>query len=153
MTDSKRSLFESFVVLLIVGVITLIGNQVGFKNGIIESLPGMAILLALCVAGVGTNMYVFKKIPSVLFVITYGVIISLPNFPGSEFVNASVAKVSFLALTTPILAYAGIAIGKDLATFKQSGWRIVVVSIFVMISTYVASAAIAQGVLKFMGDI
>ncbi|BBD06953.1 hypothetical protein [Desulfovibrio ferrophilus] len=150
---ANRSLIESCIVLIIVSVITLIGNAVGFNNGIIESLPGMGILLLLCIAGVATNMFVFKKIPSVLFVITYGVIITLPTFPFAPAVNAYVSKVSFLALTTPILAYAGIAIGKDLATFKQSGWRIVVVSIFVMISTYVASAAIAQGVLKYMGDI
>ncbi|GKT29738.1 hypothetical protein ADUPG1_001261, partial [Aduncisulcus paluster] len=58
-----------------------------------------------------------------------------------------------LALTSPILAYAGVSIGKDLDTFKKSGWRIVIVSIFVMVSTYIGSAAIAQSVLKFMGDI
>lgn len=150
---TKLNILESIVVLVIVSVITLIGNLVGFKNGIIEAIPGMIVLLLLCVAGVATNMYIFKKIPSVLFVITYGVIITMPGFPFSTEINAYVAKVNFLALTTPILAYAGIAIGKDLATFKKSGWRIVVVSIFVMISTYVASAAIAHGVLKFMGDI
>jgi hypothetical protein len=150
---AKQTFLESIVVLIIVGVITLIGNFVGFNNGIVESLPGMGILVALCIAGIATNHFILKKIPSVLFVITYGVIITLPGFPGSEAFSAAVGKVNFLALTTPILAYAGIAIGKDLDTFKQSGWRIVVVSIFVMISTYVASAAIAQGVLSFMGEI
>ncbi|MBU1001720.1 MAG: hypothetical protein KKE73_04285 [Proteobacteria bacterium] len=150
---TKLNLIESFVFLVFVSVMTLVGNLVGFHNGIIESIPGMLVLLLLCVAGVATNKFIFKKIPSVLFVITYGVIISLPAFPYSAEVNAAVAKVNFLALTTPILAYAGIAIGKDLASFKKTGWRIVVVSIFVMISTYVASAAIAQAVLKYMGDI
>ena len=149
----QQNLIESVIVLLLVSVMVLVGNQVGFSNNMVEALPGMGILLLLCIAGVATNMFVFKKIPSVLFVITYGVIVTLPGLPFSEAVNAAVAKVHFLALTTPILAYAGVAIGKDLDTFKKSGWRIVIVSIFVMISTYIASAAIAQGVLKFMGDI
>ena len=149
----QQTLLESFVVLLIVSVMVLVGNHVGFNNNAVEALPGMGILLLLCIAGVATNMYVFKKIPSVLFVITYGVIVTVPAFPFCDVINAYVAKVNFLALTTPILAYAGVAIGKDLDTFKKSGWRIVIVSIFVMVSTYIASAAIAQGVLKFMGDI
>jgi hypothetical protein len=149
----QQTIFESFVVLLIVSVMTLIGNHAGFNNNIIDALPGMGILLLLCISGVATNMFLLKKIPSVLFVITYGVIITLPTFPYSAVTNAYVAKVHFLALTTPILAYAGVAIGKDLAAFKKSGWRIVVVSLFVMVSTYIGSAAIAQAVLKYMGDI
>lgn len=149
----QQTLLESFAVLVIVSIMVLIGNQAGFNNNMIEALPGMGILLLLCVAGVATNMFVFKKIPSVLFVITYGVIVTVPAFPFADIVNGYVAKVHFLALTTPILAYAGVAIGKDLDTFKKSGWRIIIVSIFVMVSTYIASAAIAQGVLKYMGDI
>lgn len=149
----QQNIVESTVVLLLVSIMVLIGNHIGFNNSIVEALPGMGILLLLCIAGVATNMFVIKKIPSVLFVITYGVIVSLPGFPLSETVNAYVAKVHFLALTTPILAYAGVSIGKDLDSFKQSGWRIVFVSIFVMISTYIGSAAIAQGVLKYMGEI
>ncbi|WP_320170786.1 hypothetical protein [Maridesulfovibrio sp.] len=148
-----QNLLESLIVLIIVSIMVLIGNQAGFSNNMVEALPGMGILLLICIAGVATNMFVFRKIPSVLFVITYGVIVTLPGVPLSETVNAYVAKVHFLALTTPILAYAGVAIGKDLDAFKKSGWRIVVVSLFVMISTYIASAAIAQGVLKYMGDI
>ncbi|XPV75990.1 MAG: hypothetical protein ACNI27_15345 [Desulfovibrio sp.] len=150
---NQQTLMEAIVVLVIVSIMTLIGNQVGFDNNILEAIPGMGILLLLCIAGVATNKFIFKKIPSVLFVITYGVIVTLPAFPLAETVNAAVAKVHFLALTTPILAYAGISIGKDLDSLKKSGWRIVIVSFFVMISTYIGSAAIAQGVLKFMGDI
>ena len=149
----QHTLIESCIVLLIVAIITLIGNQIGFHNNVIDALPGMGILFLLCVAGVATNMFLIRKIPSVLFVITYGVIISLPSFPFSAVTNAYVAKVNFLALTTPILAYAGVAIGKDLDAFKKSGWRIVIVSLVVMFSTYIGSAAIAQAVLKYMGAI
>ena len=59
----------------------------------------------------------------------------------------------FLALATPILAYAGIYTGKNLDALKQTGWRIVVLAIFVMIGTYVGSAVIAEIILRLLGQI
>jgi len=56
-------------------------------------------------------------------------------------------------LCTPILAYAGVAIGKDLDAFAKTGWRIVVLSCSIFIGTYVGSAVIAQLILKAMGQI
>lgn len=143
---------ESAIVLLLVGVITLVGNWIGYGFGIIEALPGMAVLTGICILGVLANRYVYK-LPTVLYVITFGMIITLPGFPGHEMFAGWVSKVNFLALTTPILAYAGVGIGKDLPALKKTGWRIVVVSLFVMTGTYVASAAIAHVVLKFLGEI
>lgn len=144
---------ESIIVLIIVSMITLVGNTIGYKFGIIEALPGMAVLLGICIAGVLANNFIWKKLPTVLYVVTFGTIITLPGFPFAEQFSAWVGKVNFLALTTPILAYAGIGIGKDLDSLKKTGWRIVVVSIVVMTSTYIFSAGIAQFILKIMGEI
>lgn len=144
---------ESIIVLMIVTIITLIGNKIGYKFGLIEALPGLGILLAICIAGVLSNNYLFKKLPTVLYVVTFGTIITMPGFPGSQAISQYVGKVHFLALTTPILAYVGVGIGKDLDSLKKTGWRIVIVSLVVMISTYVCSAGIAQAILKFMGEI
>ena len=58
-----------------------------------------------------------------------------------------------MALCTPILAYAGIAIGKDLDDFKKQGVSIVIVSILTFIGTFVGSAVIAEVVLKVTGQI
>lgn len=143
---------ESAIVLLIVGAITLIGNWIGYGFGIMEALPGMAVLVGICILGVLANKYIYN-LPTVLYVITFGMIITMPGVPGHEMFAGWVAKVNFLALTTPILAYAGVGIGKDLPALKKTGWRIVVVSLFVMTGTYVASAAIAHVVLKFLGEI
>ncbi|WP_022663319.1 hypothetical protein [Paucidesulfovibrio longus] len=147
-----RKIVESAIVLVLVGVITLIGNRIGYGFGLLEALPGMAVLVAICLLGVLANAYVFK-LPTVLYVITFGMIVTLPGFPGSEQFAAWVGKVNFLALTTPILAYAGVGIGKDLPALKKTGWRIVAVSLFVMAGTYLASAGIAQVTLKFLGEI
>jgi len=147
-----NKIIESVIVLLIVAAITLVGNWIGYGFSIPEALPGMAVLVGVCIFGVLANRYIYK-LPTVLYVITFGMIITMPGVPGHETVAAWVSKVNFLTLTTPILAYAGVGIGKDLPILKKTGWRIVVVSLFVMTGTYVASAGIAQIVLKSLGEI
>ena len=62
-------------------------------------------------------------------------------------------NVGFVALCTPILAYAGVSIGKDLDAFAKTGWRIVILAIVVFVGTYIASAIIAQCIFKALGQI
>ena len=71
----------------------------------------------------------------------------------SDIVNGYVKNVGFVALCTPILAYAGVSIGKDLDDFAKTGWRIVILAIVVFVGTYIASAIIAQCILKALGQI
>jgi len=143
---------ESAIVLVIVAAITLLGNWIGYGYSLTEALPGMAVLVSICILGVLANKFIYN-LPTVLYVITFGMIITMPGVPGNALFAGWVSKVNFLALTTPILAYAGVGIGKDLPALKRTGWRIVVVSLFVMTGTYVASAAIAHFVLKMLGEI
>ncbi|NCC95598.1 MAG: DUF340 domain-containing protein [Synergistales bacterium] len=144
---------EVVAVLIIVAAMSLVGNMVGAGNGIIESLPGMVFLVGLCVVGVLMGKVIPGNIPSVAWIVLIGCILTYPDFPGAAMFSGWVKKVNFLALTTPILAYAGLAIGKDLDLLKKTGWRIVVVSIVVFIGTYIFSAIIAQGVLGMTGQL
>ncbi|MDD2206249.1 MAG: hypothetical protein WCQ97_01585 [Aminobacterium sp.] len=144
---------EVFFVLIIIGVITLVGNLVGFHTPISDAIPGMAFLIVLCLLGVICSKVIPVRIPSVAYIVTIGCIVTYPGFPGAEILTAWAQKVSFLALTTPILAYAGISLGKDLDMLKRTGWRIIVVSCVVFVGTYIGSAIIAQGVLKLIGEI
>ncbi len=146
-------LTEVIAVLIIVAAMSLVGNMVGPGNGIVESLPGMAFLVALCIAGVLMGKIIPGNIPSVAWIVLIGCILTYPSFPGAEMFSGWVKKVNFLSLTTPILAYAGLALGKDLDLLKKTGWRIVVVSIVVFVGTYVCSALIAQGVLGLTGQL
>jgi hypothetical protein len=144
---------DSIVILLIVCGITLVGNFVGFKINPIEAIPGMLILLGTVILGLVITKIMPGNLPAILYVSIVGIIITIPGFPGAAWFTAQANKVQFLALTTPVLAYAGIASGKDLGDFKKLGWRIVVVSVFVFIGTYVSSAFIAQLTLKLMNQI
>lgn len=149
----KLKVHEILFVLVIVAAMSLVANLVGFKNGIVESLPGMALLVGISMAGVLASRTLPGNIPSVAYIVLIGCIITYPAFPGAAALSALIKKVSFLSLTTPILAYAGIAIGKDLGALKKTGWRIVVVAIFVFIGTYIGSAVIAELVLRATGQV
>ncbi len=56
------------------------------------------------------------NLPTIVYITLLATILSIPNlWPGAKIMNASLEKISLLPLCTPILAYAGIATGKDMA--------------------------------------
>lgn len=144
---------DTLFILLIVGALSLVGNMIGPKHNIIEAISGMLILVGISIAGIALAKVMPGKIPAVAYIVTLGCIVTYPTIPGATMVSQYISKVDFLALTTPILAYVGISIGKDLDAFKKSGWRIVVLSCVVFTGTYLGSAFIAQLILKFIGQI
>ena len=119
------SIKDTIIVLLIVSFMSLFSNVLGTPTGIIDSIPGLLILAAIALAGI----LMAKVLPG--------------NIP----------KIGFVSLCTPILAYAGVAIGKDLDAFAKNGWRIVVLACVVFTGTYIGSAIIAQAILKYLGQI
>ena len=56
----------------------------------------------------------------------------------------SIQAVDFLAITTPILAVAGISVADSLLDLRRTSWKIAIVAAFVFIGTYLGSAIIAQ---------
>ncbi|MFO3666469.1 hypothetical protein [Anaerococcus kampingiae] len=61
--------------------------------------------------------------------------------------------MDFTTLCTPILAYAGIYTGENLDKLKKTGPKIIILSIFVILGTYIGSSIIAQIILKMIGQI
>ncbi len=147
------SIKDTITVLLIVCVMSLVSNVLGTKFGLLEAIPGLLILTLIAVAGILLAKYLPGNIPSVAYVVTLGCILTYPAVPGATIINSYVAKVGFVSLCTPLLAYAGVAIGKDLDEFAKSGWRIVLVACVVFVGTYIGSAIIAQCILKSLGQI
>lgn len=144
---------DSVIVLFITAVLSIVGNFVGYKINMIEAIPGMLILVAMAVAGIVLAKVIPVKIPSVAYIVTLATILTVPGVPGADIISAYVSKVNFLALCTPILAYAGIYTGKNLDALKKTGWRIFVLAVFVMIGTYIGSAIIADIILRLLGQI
>lgn len=147
------SLASNLLILIITGVLTLVGNFVGFKVSPVEAMPGVLILIVIAFLGILLSKIVSIKIPSVAYIVTLSTIVTIPGMPMAELISTYTAKVNFLALCTPILAYAGIYTGKNLDTLKKTGWKIFILALFVMLGTYLGSAIIAQIILKMLGQI
>ena len=146
-------LSEILEILVICGIVSLAANVVGTTFGLVESIPGMVILIALAFLGIWLGRVLPGGIPGVAYVVTIACILTYPALPTAAPITEAVKKVGFLQLCTPLLAYAGIAICKDLDVFAKSSWRIMVVSCVVFIGTYIGSAVVAQVILKAIGQI
>ena len=144
---------ETTLVLIITAFLSLVANALSSNIPFLDAVPGMVILIAISLAGIIAARVLPGGIPAVAYITTLGCILTYPGFPGSEIVNMYMKKVGFLALCTPILAYAGISIGKDMDAFKKTGWRIVVLACVIFIDTYLGSAVIAEVILKALGQI
>lgn len=144
---------ESVGVLCITAFLTLIGNFIATKVSPLEALPGILILVIIAILGIVCSKVLPIKIPAVAYIVTLSTLLTVPGVPYAEVVSSYTAKINFLALCTPILAYAGIYTGKNLDSLKKTGWRIFVLALFVMLGTYLGSAIIAQVILQMLGQI
>ena len=146
-------LTSNLLILIITGILTLVGNFVGFKVSPLEAMPGVLILITIAFVGILLSKIIPIKIPSVAYIVTLSTIVTIPGMPMAELISTYTAKVNFLALCTPILAYAGIYTGKNLDTLTKTGWKIFILVLFVMLGTYLGSAIFAQIILKMLGQI
>ena len=67
-----------------------------------------------------------------------------PWFPWHETVTGIVGEIHILSVITPMLAFAGLSIAKDIPAFRKLGWRIVVVSLCANFGTFIAAAFVAE---------
>lgn len=139
------------LVLLISGALMLVGNYVGFGVNILESIPGMLILVAISVMGLILSKLIPVNIPAICYISIIGILIAIPASPISGYVVEATNKINLLAICTPILAYTGVSIGKSWADFKKIGWRGIVVTLLVIFGTFFMSALFAEGFMRMQG--
>ena len=139
------------ILLFIFSLITAIGNFLGYKHPITDSLIGMGILSVITLIGVWLERYLPFNISSIIYISIIGIAIAFPGTPTSEFVLYYVSKVELLAIVTVFLAYVGIGMGKSWDEFKALGWKAVVITVLVIGATYYGSAIVAHIVLVLTG--
>lgn len=144
---------EKVYILLITAAISVIANWIGPGISPLQGIPGVLILALISVAGIGIAEIMPGKIPAVAYIVTLATIVTIPAFLLSSFISYHTGNVDFTTLCTPILAYAGIYTGENLDNLKKTGPKIILISIFVILGTYIGSAIIAQIILKMIGQI
>lgn len=146
-----KNIQEWTMVFIIVGAITLIGNWIGYQVMPLAALPGMLVLIVISLIGLILGKLIPLKVPAIVYISILAIVASMPGVPGSEYVVKWTQEVNLLALTTPILAYAGIAIGRSWADFAKLGWKSLIVGTLVLLGTYLGSAVIAEIILRMQG--
>lgn len=148
-----KNIQEWTLLLVIFGFTALFGNWAGYDILPLAAIPGMIVLILICLAGFILHDLIPINFPSIAYISIIGVIVSMPWMPGSEQVATWTNEVELLALATPILAYAGIAIGRSWTDFVKLGWKTIIVASLVMLGTFIGSAIIAEIILRAQGII
>lgn len=139
---------EWIAVLIFIAIAIMTTNFIGYHVSFNESLKGVLILCAITLVAVFLSKVIPLKLPMIVYCSILGLLLALPISPLSELVRESTGKLDFKAPLTIVGVLAGISIGASFHAFKKLGWRIVVVALLVMTSTYIGSVLIAQIVLK-----
>ena len=148
---STHGIFNWILLLVIFSVIVTIGNYIGYKHPIADSLIGIGILSLITLFGVWLERVLPLNISSIIYISLVGIFIAFPGVPTSETVLYYVSKIELLSIVTVFLAYVGIGMGKSWDEFKALGWKAIVITILVIASTYFGSAIVAHIVLVMTG--
>ncbi|WP_296877770.1 hypothetical protein [uncultured Methanobrevibacter sp.] len=148
---SVHGIFNWILLLAIFSVITVIGNYLGYKHPISDSLVGMGILSLITLIGVWLERELPFNVSSILYISIIGIIVAFPGMPTSKIVLYYVSKIELLSIVTVFLAYVGIGMGKSWDEFKALGWKAIVVTVLVIAATYYGAAIVAHIVLVLSG--
>ncbi|WP_458404980.1 hypothetical protein [Methanobrevibacter sp.] len=146
-----HGIFNWILLLSIFSIITVIGNYIGYKHPLTDSLVGMGILSLITLVGVWMERKLPLNISSIIYISVIGIVLAFPGMPTADFVAYYVSQVELLSIVTVFLAYVGIGMGKSWNEFKALGPRAVIVTMLVIASTYLGAAVVAHVVLVMTG--
>ncbi|MBM6704722.1 hypothetical protein H6A60_09530 [Sutterella massiliensis] len=147
-----NKMYDVLFILLVTGFLVWIANMEAGSTAFSKSAIGIILMVVITAIGVLISMLPgFKRLPMVFWVSTCAVVASLPAFPLSAEILSYTKEVGFLPITTPILAYAGLSLGKDMEGFKHLSWRIVPVALAVAAGSFLCATALAEVMLHLEG--
>lgn len=142
---------QKVIIFSIIGLIAIVGNWIGYGVSPIQALPGMLLILVLTIIGWSLKEFLPFRLPAVAWISLLSLLVTSPIFPGHSILIKATEKLNFMALATPILAYAGLSFGKDINDFKKMGWRIVVISLVVYTGTFLFASIFAEITFRITG--
>ena len=151
----RKYFVQQLGLLLMVSVIVILTNIIGYKMPVRDYIIGVLLLSAISLVGLTISNFMsrFVKLPSMMYVSLLGLLLACPVSPVKDIVIETTTPVAFLAPATALGAFAGISLGKDLKEFVKMGWKLVLITLFVITGTFIFSALVADIVLKMTGAI
>lgn len=152
MLENLAKLKDYLFILLVTGLYSLLANVVGYHSELATPAIGCLVLVMIAMIGIVISLLPgFNALPMVFWVSAVAVVVSVPGFPGGDWILDQTKQVNFLAITTPILAYGGLCLGKDLEAFKKLSWRIVPVALAVAAGSFLCATILAEIMLHLEG--
>lgn len=151
----RKYFVQQLGLLLMVSVVIILTNVIGYKMPVGDSIIGVLLLSAISLVGLTISNFMsrFVKLPSMIYVSLLGLLLACPVSPVKDIIVETTTPVAFLAPATALGAFAGISLGKDLKEFAKMGWKLVLITLFVITGTFIFSALVADVVLKITGVI
>lgn len=151
----RKYFVQQLGLLLMVSVVIILTNIIGYKMPVGDSIIGVLLLSAISLVGLTMSNFMsrFVKLPSMIYVSLLGLLLACPVSPVKDIIVETTTPVAFLAPATALGAFAGISLGKDLKEFAKMGWKLVLITLFVITGTFIFSAFVADVVLKITGAI
>ena len=151
----RKYFVQQLGLLLMVSVVIILTNVIGYKMPVGDSIIGVLLLSAISLVGLTISNFMsrFVKLPSMLYVSLLGLLLACPVSPVKDIIVETTTPVAFLAPATALGVFAGISLGKDLKEFAKMGWKLVLITLFVITGTFIFSALVADVVLKITGAI
>ena len=151
----RKYFVQQLGLLLMVSVVIILTNVIGYKMPVGDSIIGVLLLSAISLVGLTISKFMsrFVKLPSMMYVSLLGLLLACPVSPVKDIIVETTTPVAFLAPATALGAFAGISLGKDLKEFAKMGWKLVLITLFVITGTFIFSALVADIVLKMTGAI
>jgi len=126
------------------GALALLATLVMSKTLPPAAFLGVAVMILAAFVGELLCQLFRRKVPAVCWVSLVAMFLTSPWCPLAPQITAAHNAVGIMALITPMLAFAGLSIAKDIPAFRRLGWRIVVVSLIASFGTFIGAAFIAE---------
>lgn len=149
MAKLKENIQGIITALLVGMVFATISNVFLGQANFVDSLIGCLMLLIIGLLGYVLSYLVpIKVLSPVLWASILAILFASPISPFADVLIHYVELVSLNALITYILAYAGVIVGKDWGAFKEVGLKGIIVSVFVIVGTFLISSLLGEFFLK-----
>ena len=146
---AKESVLEQLFIVIIIyaGMILLHLKFTDFDlTAILRS--ALASFIMVSIAIILKSLVKKPDLPGFAWGTLVSFALTLPISPVQSLILESMKASSFSLVGLPLLAFAGISVGDQLGLLKKLSWKIVIISLLVMASTYFGSALISNIVLK-----
>lgn len=134
------------VAYLVAGFAGLLMNVVGTREFQPLQLVGMGILLLLTAVSFRLAA-LLPAVPASVWVLGIATIVTAPFVPISNVVLQTTEGLNVMLVGLPALALIGMSLGRDMGAIKHLSWRVVVVALLTLTSSFVVAAALAQTVI------